>query len=148
MIKDFFRDLKCTIYNHIKFHEQLKHWHPYDYEYQIKMFSFCLEQLVEAIRNGDEEEQSRDKKVSKIKELINLLEFDFSNLEDKLYEEIIISKYEDPSNVDEDTFNNFCITLQKEKTKIYNKIFRIIKGQDYKQRSLNFDGTGIEGWWT
>ncbi len=24
MIKEFFRDLKCTIYNHIKFHEQLK----------------------------------------------------------------------------------------------------------------------------
>lgn len=148
MIKDFFRDLKCTIYNHIKFHEQLKHWHPYDYEYQIKMFSFCLKQLAEAIRNGDEEGKSRDKKVSKIKELINLLNFDFSDLEDKLYEEIIIPKYENSSNVDEDTFNNFCITLQKEKTKIYNKIFRIIKGQNYKQRSLNFDGTGIEGWWT
>lgn len=148
MIKDFFRDLKCTIYNHIKFHEQLKHWHPYDYEYQIKMFSFCLKQLAEAIRNGDEEEKSRDKKVFKIKELINLLDFDFSDLEDKLYEEIIIPKYGNSSNVDEDTFNNFCNTLQKEKNRIYNKIFTIIKGQNYKQRNLNFDGTGIEGWWT
>lgn len=148
MIKSFFRNLKCTIYNHIKFHEQLKHWHPYDYEYQIKMFSFCLEQLAEAIKNGDEEEKSRDKKVSKIKELINLLNFDFDNLENKLYEEIIAPEHRNSSNVDEDTFNNFCTTLQKEKAKIYNKIFRIIKGQNYKQRSLNFDGTGIDGWWT
>lgn len=185
-------NIKHYIRNLFLFRHILKDWRPWDYEYQIKLFAFGLDQLANSIENGTTYEETANKKVKAIRTLINLLNYDY---EDAVFEKYYggnetkksyhVRKYEDGSvgfkdiSSEEETLKweelnkKYREALQKAKTKHYNRIFRLIQGQNQdeceklyneeKERLTEdkkddwnelakisdkvYDGTGIETWW-
>ena len=149
-IKNSWRDFKWCFKNHIKFHKVLKEWRPWDYRYQTNMFAFCLEQLAEHIKNGYEEEVSRDKKVAAIGNLVRLLRIDFDDMDYEVYKKIVIPtikndkitvteysdgtrSYKPEKTIEREIFDEYVSEAELQKDIIYQHIFDIIKGQTHRQ---------------
>lgn len=149
-IKDSWCSFKWCFRNHVKFHNVLKVWRPWDYRYQIAMFAFCLEQLSDDIKNGVEEEVSRDKKVAAIGNLVRLLRIDFDDMDYEIYEKIVtpttknnkitVTEYSDGTRsyspektVEKKIFDEYVSAVENRKDIIYQQIFSIIKGQTHSQ---------------
>lgn len=145
-VSDWWYNTKWFFHNIIVFRPILKIWRDWDYEYQVKLFKFGLEQLAVAIEHGHEVEESRDKKVKAIRELIAELEYDYEDaMFDKYkrgerYNEQIekITKYKDGSvsfkykeskKIDQENKRYFK-AVEKARKDHYQKIFNLILGQD------------------
>ena len=176
--KWYFSNLKC-------FQPIIKSWRSWDYHYQVDLFVFGLEQLANTMEYyGYEEEKSRNKKIATIKELIDEIKRDYEVEVDERfprdeYLEKIVKysdgsvsfKYKDDETVEKDK-ERHTNALKKARKAHYNKIFKLILGQDNdklnqmvkeKYESLSedekknfdsydayvelFDGSGIEEWW-
>lgn len=72
-IEQWFEDRKYFFRNVKRFHKMLYKFRPWDYQYAIDMFIRSLEILRDNIAKGCEVEYSRNKKVKKMTELIDLL---------------------------------------------------------------------------
>lgn len=72
-IEQWFEDRKYFLRNVKRFHKMLYKFRPWDYQYAIDMFVRSLEILRDSIAKGCEVEYSRNKKVKKMTELIDLL---------------------------------------------------------------------------
>ena len=184
-VRDWWIDTKWYFSNLKRFQPMLKSWRSWDYHYQVDLFVFGLEQLANTIEYyGYEEEKSRNKKITAIKGLIDEIKRDYEADVDKQlsrdeYLEKIV-KYSDGSvsfnYKDDETVvkakERYTNALKKARKAHYNKIFKLILGQDddklnqmvkEKYESLSeeekkkfnfydahvelFDGSGIEGWW-
>jgi len=184
-IKYWWIDIKWYFSNLKRFYPIIKSWRSWDYQYQVDLFVFGLEQLANTMEYyGYEEEKSRNKKIAAINELINEIkrgyeeEVDERFTRDEYLEKIV--KYSDGSVAfnykDNETITKakerYINALKKARKAHYNKIFKLILGQDNdkldqmvkeKYESLPeeekrtfdsygahielFDGSGIEGWW-
>ena len=190
--RDWWYDTKWYFRNRSKFLKLAKVWRPWDYHYQIELFTFGLGELANYIdQRGHEVDISRNKKVAAIRELIAEINRDY---EDEIYKKFNrhdsfrndvekITEYNDGSvcysfKEDEETKkinNDYFHALDEERENHYNKIFKLIIGQDrnklkydtdakmdelgikkeddlhmtknYEIYSQLFDGSGIEGWW-
>lgn len=184
-VRDWWIDTKWYFSNLKRFQPMIKSWRSWDYQYQVDLFVFGLKQLANTMEYyGNEEEKSRNKKIAAIKELIDEIKRDYEEEVDKrftrdTYLEKIV-KYSDGSVAfkykDDETIENakerHINALKKARKVHYNKIFKLILGQDNdklnqmvkeKYESLSedekknfdsydayvelFDGSGIEGWW-
>lgn len=183
-VREWWIDTKWYFSNLKRFHPIIKSWRSWSYEYQLDLFVFGLEQLANTMEyHGNEEEKSRNKKIAAIKALIDEIKRDYeeevdSHFNQNKYLERIV-KYSDGSVLfdyedeakqkDIEKYNN---ALKKARKAHYNKIFKLILGQDNdkirqmvkeKYESLSeeekknfdsyeayvelFDGSGIESWW-
>ena len=183
-ISDWFYNTKWFFKNLRTFMPILKSWRSFDYHYQVDLFVFGLKQLAQALEYyGNEIEAPRTKRIKAINELVAELEHDY---EDDVYNRLkhqtnpikTITEYSDGSvcfeYIDSDEIKKhnkkYIDTLRKERKAHFNKIFKIIEGQDNDKlgeetnkilaekpendpRTFEdiynelFDGTGIEGWW-
>lgn len=184
-VRDWWIDTKWYFSNLKLFQPMIKSWHSWDYQYQVDLFVFGLKQLANTMEYyGNEEEKSRNKKIAAIKELIAEIKRDYEDEVDKhftrdAYLEKIVKysdgsvafKYKDDEIITK-AKERHANALKKARKAYYNKIFKLILGQDNdklnqiikeKYESLSeeekknfdsydayvelFDGSGIEGWW-
>lgn len=140
---DLYYNIKWYIKNRILFNNILKEWRPWDSYYQVMLFKFGIEQLCECIKNGHEEDLSRNKKVEAMKKLITELSRD---VEDEVFKNVYGENYDFGLYVDSSNNAHFSNTdknkklckkyeelLYKEENKHFNTIFSLIKGQDRKK---------------
>lgn len=111
-LKYFFRNIKV-------FRKTLWGFRPWDSQYVVDLSIVGFEQLRDCIKNGNEEQILRDKKVAKINELIELLKFD--------YEDIAFNEAHTANGFDDKMFQELTIKYKKEK---FDKIYCILYGQD------------------
>lgn len=182
---DWWIDTKWYFSNLKLFQPMIKSWRSWDYQYQVDLFVFGLNQLANTMEYyGNEEEKSRNKKIAAIKELISEIKRDYEDEVDKRftrddYLEKIVKysdgsvsfKYKDDKAIAK-AKERHANALKKARKAHYDKIFKLILGQDddklsqivkEKYESLSeeeqknfdsydahielFDGSGIEGWW-
>ena len=184
-ISEWWNNIKWYFSNLKRFHPIIRTWRSWDYQYQVDLFVFGLEQLANTMEyHGNEEEKSRNKKIAAIKSLIDEIKRDYVEETEKHFNQdkylkrivkysdgSVLFNYEDTEAKlkDAEKYNN---ALKKARKAHYNKIFKLILGQDNdkisqmvkeKYESLSeeekknfdsydayvelFDGSGIEGWW-
>ena len=166
-ITDFYYDVKWFFRNLKNFRKQLWNFRSWDHDHAVNMYICCLEQIAKSIENGHEEERSATKKVEKIRELIELLEYSKERLEDEMFD--LYDKLKKEGKTDNE--------IASESYKFYHefceKIFTILKGQDpsilyrkcdaileekyggkeypkgswYDEYVNLFDGSGANVWW-
>lgn len=85
-VTDFCYNVKWFFRNLNNFRKQLWDFRSWDHTHAIDMYICCLEQIAKSIENGHEEERSAEKKVAKIRELIELLGYSNERLDDELFD--------------------------------------------------------------
>ena len=78
-IKDKYYAVKLYFKNLLLFNKVAKNYYPWDYQSQVNLFAFGLERLAKCIENGHEVEWSSNKKVSAIRELVDLLKMGYED---------------------------------------------------------------------
>lgn len=144
-IRDLYYNLKWYFKNLVLFQKQLWTWRPWDYQFQMELFAFGLDQVANAMENGSEVRESANKKIAACKELSRQLR---RNVEDEI--EWVRGDM------------TYSEKVRKATAEKYDEIHRLMKGQDimeYKELAEGteeekyqhytdwFDGSGIEGWW-
>lgn len=142
---DFFYKVKWYFRNLITFQKTLWSYRDFDFSYLLDLNIFGLTNLQKCLEKGHEVDVTRLKKVDKIGELIKLLN-DLKN-EEGIFE----------SHIKEgETFNNYAERVNKQYIKGFDRIAKIVKGQNIAKASKEkddfvyeeyFDGSGILGWW-
>ena len=142
-IKDWYYNVLWYIKNRKTFDKVIREWRPWDYSYQIDLFTFGIEKLRDCILNGHEVDETRLKKVDAMNKLIAQLKRDVEEeAMDEIFEGNEPKCYMDEQDgqlrckiENEDEYRN---KLKKE-TKLINKlkkqksqeIYRILVGQDF-----------------
>jgi len=147
-LKYWYLDYRQYRSNIKRFRPFLERWYPWDWESQVKLFAFGLEQLANSIENGNEIDISRLKKYAAIRELIGLLLRDYEGeLNDKYFSHdddgVIthITQYDDGSvgmnvideeskKIRENNVKQYSLEYKKTREEIFNRIFELVKGQD------------------
>ena len=172
--KFFRRDLPYFLENIWFFRKELYAFRSWDYSYNLDLFRRSLEKTVDTLENhGHEIEESRIKKVEKMKRAIQL----FNNVRNDEYireaeKELGELKnsdwlWHDREDTDEERIHNGNVFRRAREVEIseWKELWSIIHGQDMKEYSeiYNskteeekreesvwndwFDGSGIKGWW-
>jgi hypothetical protein len=126
------------------------------------MFRRGLELLCDNIeKNGLEIDESRLKKVEKMKRAIELMKYheydSFINLAEKqIGREVDLTYFldDEPEEITNANREIFQLSVKIEKDAL-DELFRILKGQEpYNSKTMTvdnwndyFDGSGIKGWW-
>lgn len=160
-IDQWFEDRKYFFRNVKQFHKMLYKFRPWDYQYAIDMFIRSLEILRDSIAKGYEVEYSRNKKVKKMTELIDLLN---TRIDDIVIDSLVDDKLTGTARME--AVDNIC-------HQYFQDIFRLIEGQPndelvakYNKLKEDFekdnpgkepnpwdladaanDGSGILQWW-
>jgi hypothetical protein len=172
--KFFRRDLPYFLENIWFFRKELYAFRSWDYSYNLDLFRRSLEKTVDTLENhGHEIEESRIKKVEKMKRAIQL----FNNVRNDEYireaeKELGELKnsdwlWHDREDTDEERIHNGNVFRRAREVEIseWKELWSIIHGQDMKEYSeiYNsktdeekreqavwndwFDGSGIKSWW-
>jgi hypothetical protein len=172
--KFFRRDLPYFLENIWFFRKELYAFRSWDYSYNLDLFRRSLEKTVDTLENhGHEIEESRIKKVEKMKRAIQL----FNNVRNDEYireaeKELGELKnsdwlWHDREDTDEERIHNGNVFKRAREVEIseWKELWSIIHGQDMKEYSeiYNskteeekreqavwndwFDGSGIKSWW-
>jgi hypothetical protein len=157
------------------FRKELWEFRSFDYSYNLKLFAKSLEQTADTLEHGIEEDETRLKKVSKIRRAVELIHFhcDESYLQKaeeelgKMYLSDWLSEEPETELTEEQRAHNKKVSLRSMELEkeLWNELFFILKGQDYREfeilqklRSVKerdnydhyrewFDGSGLKGWW-
>lgn len=152
IVEMWYYDTKRYLKNIIRFNKMMKDWYPWDWESQVRLFAYGVEQLANYIdKYGCEVDESRNKKVIAMRELVALLRTDYEDeLGDKYLnqgeENVLthVTEYEDGSvgfevrdeeskKIRENNLKQFEKALKEARKKHYNRIFEIIRGQDIEK---------------
>ena len=155
------------------FRKELWRFRSWDYSFNLMMLSRSLEKTVHTLEfHGWEIEETKNKKVEKIKRVIEIIKsLEESNYikraEDQIGELRGVEFWEDKEDTPEDKEHNkkvFDLSTQIENDE-WEELFNILKGQDHKeygklletQSEENkwktdlwtkwFDGSGMKHWW-
>ena len=138
------------------FRAELYDFEPWDYRFNLDLFQKSLEATADFLeKHGIEEDESRMKKVAKIRRVIELLKNDraanwMEQAEAKLGEMNHSDWFiEDakPLTLEEIEHNRKVIKLSQElQQREWKELWRIIKGTRYKTYE-EWDGSDIRGWW-
>ena len=155
------RTIRYNIPNFLKnvwyFRAELYDFEPWDYRFNLNLFQKSLEATVDFLeQHGIEEEESRSKKIAKIKRVIELLKNDRAcnwieqaeaQLGEMKNQGDWFSENARESTPEEIDHNRKVIKLSKElQQKEWKELWRIIKGTKYKTYE-EWDGSDIRGWW-
>ena len=150
------------------FRKQLYNFYAFDYTYNLQLFKRSLELTLNVIKDGNESDIIRNKKIEKIKRAIELLSnfIDDNFLEQaekELNLEYIVKDWEfviegegfrlvDNENSEERIQNKRISDRSFELHKSqWKELWQIFEGQDIstlKNYEEEFDGSGINGWWS
>lgn len=152
IVEMWYYDTKRYFKNIIRFNKMMKDWYPWDWESQVRLFAYGVEQLANYIdKYGCEVDESRNKKVTAMRELVALLRTDYEDgLGDKYLihgkEDVVthVTEYEDGSvgfevkdeksrKIEQEALQRFEKALKEARKKHYNRIFEIIRGQDIEK---------------
>jgi hypothetical protein len=170
----FRRDLPYFLENIWFFRKELYAFRSWDYSYNLDLFRRSLEKTVDTIENhGHEVEESRIKKVEKMKRAIQL----FNNVRNDEYIRVAEKElgelknsdwlWDDREDTDEERIHNGNVFERAREIEIseWKELWLIIHGQDMKEYSKIynsktdeekreesvwsdwFDGSGIKSWW-
>lgn len=155
------------------FRKELWRFRSWDYSFNLMMLSRSLEKTVHTLEfHGWEIEETKNKKVEKIKRVIEIIksleESNYINRAEKQIGELRgVEFWEDKEDTPEDKEHNkkvFDLSTQIENDE-WEELFNILKGQDHKeygklletQSEENkwktdlwtkwFDGSGMKHWW-
>lgn len=143
--REWWYDIKWYFRNLRRFQPILKEWRSFSYQYQVDLFKFGIKQLAEALDYyGHEVEESRNKRVKAMRELIKEIERDYEEeLREKMKynfhdrkEKVI--KYADgsvsfesfPTEEEKKRTEEYYKSLAQERINHYNRIFHLILGQE------------------
>jgi hypothetical protein len=170
----FRRDLPYFLENIWFFRKELYAFRSWDYSYNLDLFRRSLEKTVHTIEyHGSEVDESRLKKVEKMKraiQLINNVRIDeYVKIAEKELGELKNSDWlwDDREDTDEERIHNKKVfeRAREIEDSEWNELWSIIQGQNVKEYSeiYNsktdeekkegdvwnnwFDGSGIKGWW-
>jgi len=170
----FRRDLPYFLENIWFFRKELYAFRSWDYSFNLDLFRRSLEKTVDTIENyGHEVDESRMKKVGKIKRAIQLLKNvrsdEYTNRAEKELGELKNSDWLWNGREDTEEEKNHNRNVFKRAREIedseWKELWSIVHGQDLKEYSeiYNsktdeekeeggvwndwFDGSGIKGWW-
>jgi hypothetical protein len=150
------RTIRYNIPNFLKnvwyFRAELYDFEPWDYRFNLNLFQKSLESTADYLENyGIEEDESRMKKVAKIRRAIELLKRDKeANWMEQAEAEL--GEMKNSADPREDTPEEFAHNrkvlkrYQEIQQKEWNELWRIIKGTKYKTYE-DWDGSDIRGWW-
>lgn len=152
IVEMWYYDTKRYLENIARFNKMMKEWYPWDWESQVRLFAYGVEQLSNYIdKCGYEVDESRNKKVAAMRELVALLRTDYEDgLDDKYLiqgkENVLthVTEYEDGSigfevrdeeskKIKENSLKQFEKALKDAREKHYKRIFEIIRGQDIEK---------------
>lgn len=136
------------------FRKELYDFEAWDYRFNLDLFQRSLEATADYIEHkGSEIDESRLKKVAKIRRVIELLEEDkkdtwVEKAEAELGGLHIDWKWEDKEYTPEEKEHNRRIFQRANEleTEAWNELWETIKGKKYTTEE-EFDGSGIQGWW-
>jgi len=170
----FRRDLPYFLENIWFFRKELWAFRSWDYSYNLDLFRRSLEKTVHTIEyHGNEVDESRLKKVEKMKraiQLINNIRIDeYVKIAEKELGELKNSDWlwDDREDTDEERIHNKKVfeRAREIEDSEWNELWSIIQGQNVKEYSeiYNsktdeekkegdvwnnwFDGSGLKGWW-
>ena len=170
----FRRDLPYFLENIWFFRKELWSFRSWDYSYNLDLFRRSLEKTVHTIEyHGNEVDESRLKKVEKMKraiQLINNIRIDeYVKIAEKELGELKNSDWlwDDREDTDEERIHNKKVfeRAREIEDSEWNELWSIIQGQNVKEYSeiYNsktdeekkegdvwnnwFDGSGLKGWW-
>jgi len=143
--RDWWYDTKWYFRNLWRFQPILKEWRSFSYQYQVDLFKFGIDQLAEALDEyGHEVEESRNKRVEAMRELIKEIDRDYEEeLKEKMHynhhdkkEKVI--KYADgsvsfesfPTEEQKKRTSDYYKALRQERINHYNRIFNLLLGQE------------------
>ena len=147
-VEMWYHEKKRYFKNLVLFNKIAKDYYPWDYQSQVDLFAFGLEHLANWMEHGNEVDWSRNKKVSAIRELVDLLKKGYEDeVSDKYlclgnddvithvteYEDGSIgfeTKDEDSQKIQEASSKRYQEELKKARKAYYNRVFYLIKGQD------------------
>jgi len=170
----FRRDLPYFLENIWFFRKELWAFRSWDYSYNLDLFRRSLEKTVHTIEfHGQEVDESRLKKVEKMKRAIQLIKNvrsdEYVKIAEKELGELKNSDWlwDDREDTDEERIHNKKVfeRAREIEDSEWNKLWSIIQGQNVKEYSeiYNsktdeekkegdvwsnwFDGSGLKGWW-
>lgn len=136
------------------FRKELYDFEAWDYRFNLNLFQRSLESTADYIEHrGIEIEESRLKKVAKIRRVIELLEQDkrdtwIDKAEAELGKLHIDWEWSDREYTPEQTSHNLKVFQRADELEVeaWNELWETIKGKKYTTEE-EFDGSGIRGWW-
>jgi len=170
----FRRDLPYFLENIWFFRKELWAFRSWDYSYNLDLFRRSLEKTVHTIEfHGQEVDESRLKKVEKMKRAIQLIKNvrsdEYVKIAEKELGELKNSDWlwDDREDTDEERIHNKKVfeRAREIEDSEWNELWSIIQGQNVKEYSeiYNsktdeekkegdvwsnwFDGSGLKGWW-
>lgn len=158
-------DIPQFFKNIYRFRKELYKHRWWDYSFTLMMLKRSLEiQLNGMEKQGSEVKDSLDKKIFKIKRVIEILEnrveVNYLDLAEKklglLYDWDFFEDSEDNIKEEEKVHNKKIYKLaQKIENKDWKELWKILEGQDHNLYNEEkhgefekwYDGSGITGWW-
>lgn len=154
------RTIRYNIPNFLKnvwyFRAELYDFEPWDYRFNLNLFQKSLESTVDYLeKNGIEESESLNKKVSKIRRVIELLENnkkgDYIDRAEKELGELHTRDWfsdgvEELTQEELDHNRKVYSRSSKIEEQEWKELWQIIKGKKYKTYE-DWDGSDIRGWW-
>lgn len=163
---DFFKHKIPNFFRNVwYFRKELSNFEDWDYRYNLQLFNKSLKRLGNYLEHrGIEVDESRLKKVAKIKRVItildNICEDKYIDIAEKSIGEMILHDWEfeeldngrfsliDKETPEERAHNKSVIDLSNKLEKDeWNELFEILKGQDNLNCHDDFDGSNIKSWW-
>ena len=163
---DFFKYKIPKFFKNIwYFRKELSNFEHWDYRYNLELFNKSLKLLANYLEHhGIEIDETRLKKVQKIKRAItildNICEDKYIDIAEESLGKMILHDWEfeklDNGNfslIDKDTpeekeHNKSVINLSRKLEKDeWNELFEILKGQGELVSHEDFDGSNIKSWW-
>lgn len=148
-----------------KFRKELYRYREYDYIFSLIMFKRSLELLCNTIEfKGHEINETRLKKVTKLKRVIEILSYFENDSFNELAEKQLGFNYDYsygldqrdlmPKEIKDNNWKIIELSMALENS-LFQELLEILKGQDREIfKGLNdeeyyelFDGSGIQGWW-
>lgn len=146
-IKENYWKIKWYFKNLILFQSVLWTWRPWDSQYQMDLFAFGLDQVANAMENGNEERTSANKKIAACNELSKQLRRDVEN-EVGWYKGMPIEEYSNKvAKATEERFNEIHRLMKGQNKEEYKKLNSSSIDEEYVNYVNWFDGSGIESWW-
>lgn len=159
--EQWLEDRKWFWRNLFKFRKNIAKFRPWDYQYTIDMFTRSLEILRDNIEKGPEIDLTRNKKVAKMNELIELLKTDIDSIDiDSLIDDSLVgeARYKAIDDLYAKHFHDIFRLIEGEPADEFNERYKKIIAE-YKEKHNGEepnpfdaadearDGSGIMTWW-
>lgn len=133
-----------------KFRKVIYNHYPYDYHSTLYFLQIALKDISDYCEKyGLEVDESRSKKVNKMRRAVKIIE----NINEDEYQELAEKELEMQFSNDSEINGKIIQRAIELEKKEWNELMEILKGQEYSLFDKNkdfyeqFDGSGLKTWW-